>query len=300
MDRKVSVRDGEAVGGEVRGCRSSRRTRGSGGWWRLGSVARTSGGVGQAYAVALTRRARGRSGCRSGGRRGRMRSVSTSWRSCGSSGGWSGGSTEEPDLAVLTERECRERQGLGLGRYSVEVFRRGHEPRRAAVARRRRRGSRAQGRPMRSSSRRRRRSGCARSSTPTPRSDVRGRLLPRDLARRRTCSSRDRACRRGRRPVARAWAWRPGGEPARTCSGPSPRRSASRARPRRPTGGPERRRPGAPLRRRGVSRHRALRRSSDGRVREGGGPSAGAVSGSRPSSTCTTSACPNRSSSTSS
>ena len=34
---------------------------------------------------------------------------------------------DEQGLTVLTERECREREGLRLGRYSVEVFRRGHE-----------------------------------------------------------------------------------------------------------------------------------------------------------------------------
>jgi hypothetical protein len=92
-----------------------------------GLVLRTSGGVGQAHAVVLTRK-----GARHVGLPERREARTDAQREHESAiirlvGVLERRLAKEPGLTVLTERECRERRALGLGRYSVEVFRRGHE-----------------------------------------------------------------------------------------------------------------------------------------------------------------------------
>jgi hypothetical protein len=89
-----------------------------------GLVSRTSGGIGQAYAIALTRR-----GARSVGLPERREPRTDSQRHHELAIVDLVGRLErrlegESACRVLTERECRERQGVELGRYSVAVFRR--------------------------------------------------------------------------------------------------------------------------------------------------------------------------------
>ena len=86
-----------------------------------GLVSRTAGGVGQAYAVALTSRGARSVGLPDGGRRGPMHSVTTSWPSWISSGGWSGGSSGRLWPGVDRARVPRA-TGAWVRPYSVSVF----------------------------------------------------------------------------------------------------------------------------------------------------------------------------------
>jgi hypothetical protein len=87
-----------------------------------GLVSRTAGGFGQAYAVALTRR-----GTRVVGLPERRAPRTDAQRVHELAivelvGRLERRLEREAVGRVLTERECRERQGLGLGRYSVAAF----------------------------------------------------------------------------------------------------------------------------------------------------------------------------------
>jgi hypothetical protein len=87
-----------------------------------GLVARTAGGVGQAYAVSLTRR-----GARYVGLPERRAPRTDAQREhelaiVGLVGTLERRLVDREGCMVLTERECRERQGLGLDAYSVAVF----------------------------------------------------------------------------------------------------------------------------------------------------------------------------------
>src|SRR5215210_1424589 len=87
-----------------------------------GLVSRTAGGVGQAYAVALTRR-----GARLVGLPERRAPRTDAQREHELAivdlvGRLERRLEREAVGRVLTERECRERQGLGIRRYSVAVF----------------------------------------------------------------------------------------------------------------------------------------------------------------------------------